>query len=358
MTPNAPSSSAPSSPDASPIKDRSGVRVFSGIQPSGRLHLGNYLGAIRRWVHGQGATESFICVVDLHAITVYQDPEQLKRQSRELTAMLLASGIDPDRTHLFVQSHVRAHAEASWLLSCVTPLGWLERMTQYKDKSQKQKSIKTALLTYPVLQAADILLYDADEVPVGEDQKQHIELARDVAQTFNHTYGETFVVPQPKIAKVGARIMALDDPTAKMSKSSSTAKGHAVLLDDDDADILRALKRAVTDSGRDICFSDDPEKAGVNNLLTIYQLMTGKSQEATLADFASARGYGDLKKAVAEVVIEEIRPIRERYRQLMDDPAELDRLLAIGAEQARAVAEPKLVEIKEKMGFAVPAALR
>lgn len=360
------SSTSPASPSSSddlsqgtPAADaRSQLRIFSGIQPSGRLHLGNYLGAIRRWVKGQGSGEIFICVVDLHAITVYQDPVELRRQSRELTAMLLACGIDPERTNLFVQSHVRAHAEASWLLSCVTPLGWLERMVQYKDKSQKQKSVKTGLLTYPVLQAADILLYDADQVPVGEDQKQHIELARDVAQTFNHTYGETFVVPEPKIAKFGARIMALDDPTSKMSKSSSTAKGHAVLLDDDDADIERALKRAVTDSGREIQFSDDPEKAGVNNLLTIYQLMTGKNQAAVLADFATARGYGDLKKAVAEVIIEEIRPIRQRYRELMDDPAELDRLLHIGAERARAVAEPKVVEIKEKMGFAVPAALR
>lgn len=333
-------------------------RVFSGIQPSGNLHLGNYLGAIRRWVAGQDACDSFICVVDLHAITVYQDPETLKRQTRELTAMLLACGIDPNRTTLFVQSHVRAHAEASWLLSCVTPLGWLERMVQYKDKSQRQKSVRTGLLTYPVLQAADILLYDADEVPVGEDQKQHIELARDIAQSFNHTYGETFVVPAAKIAKVGARIMALDDPTAKMSKSSSAARGHAVLLSDEDKEITYALKRAVTDSGREICFSDDPEKAGVRNLLTIYQLMTGKTEEAVLADFAEARGYGDLKKGVAEAVIEVVRPIRERFRELMDDPAELDRLLLIGAERARSVAEPKLVELKEKMGFAVPEALR
>lgn len=335
-------------------------RVFSGIQPSGHLHLGNYLGAIRRWVDGQDDCESFICVVDLHAITVYQDPDDLKRQVRELTAMLLACGIDPQRTTLFVQSHVRAHAEASWLLSCVTPLGWLERMTQYKDKSkrQQQKGIRTGLLTYPVLQAADILLYDADDVPVGQDQKQHIELARDIAQSFNHAYGETFVVPEPKIAKVGARIMALDDPTSKMSKSSSSARGHAVLLNDEDSEIRHALKRAVTDSGRDICFSDDPEKAGVNNLLTIYQLMTGKTSEDVLADFTEARGYGDLKKAVAEAVIEGVRPIRERFNELMDDPAELDRLVAIGAERARSVAETKLVEVKEKMGFAVPAALR
>ena len=334
-------------------------RVFSGIQPSGKLHLGNYLGAIRRWVNGQGEKENFICVVDLHATTVYQDPEELKRQTRELTAMLLASGIDPQRTTLFVQSHVRAHAECSWLFSCVTPLGWLERMVQYKTKARKQeKGVLTGLLTYPVLQAADILLYDADEVPVGEDQKQHIELARDIAQRFNHLYGETFVVPEPRIAKVGARIMALDDPTSKMSKSESASRGHAILLTDSDDEIRRALRRAVTDSGREIVFSDDPEKAGVNNLLTIYQLLTEKSEEEVLADFAEARGYGDLKKAVAEVVVEAVAPIRERFEELMADPAELDRLVALGAEQARAVAEPKLVEAKEKMGFAVPKELR
>ena len=333
-------------------------RVFSGIQPSGKLHLGNYLGAIRRWVEGQGERENFICVVDLHAITVFQPPEQLREQTRELTAMLLAAGIDPERTTLFVQSHVRAHAEGSWLLSCITPLGWLERMTQYKTKAGKQQSVMTGLLTYPVLQAGDILFYDAHEVPVGEDQKQHIELARDVAQRFNHLYGETFVVPEPKIAKVGARIMGLDDPTAKMSKSETSARGHAVLLTDSDKEIRRSLKRAVTDSGREIVFSDEPEKAGVNNLLSMYQLLTGKDQEAVLNDFADARGYGDLKNRVADVVIEEVAPIRERYERLIADPAELDRLLAIGAERARAVAEPKLVEVKEKMGFAVPVALR
>lgn len=337
-------------------------RVFSGIQPSGKLHLGNYLGAIRRWVDSQDDRESFICVVDLHAITVFQKPEDLKSQTRELTAMLLAAGIDPQRTTLFVQSHVRAHAEGSWLLSCVTPLGWLERMTQYKSKAgkqaTKQESVQTALLTYPVLQAVDILLYDTDEVPVGEDQKQHIELARDIAQRFNHLYGTTFKLPEPKIAEVGARIMALDDPTAKMSKSSSAARGHAVLISDTDKEIQRSLKRAVTDSGREIEFSDAPEKAGVNNLLTIYQLMTRKGRDEVLGDFADARGYGDLKSAVADAVIEGIRPIRERYEELMADPAELDRLLAVGAERAREVAEAKLVEVKEKMGFIVPEALR
>jgi len=334
-------------------------RVFSGIQPSGNLHLGNYLGAIRRWVEGQGEKENFICVVDLHAITVWQDPEDLRRQTRELAAHLLAAGIDPTRTTLFVQSHVRAHAEGSWLLSCVTPLGWLQRMTQFKDKAQKQESVLTGLLTYPVLQAADIILYDADEVPVGEDQKQHVELARDVAQRFNHLYGETFVVPEPRIAEVGARIMGFDDPTAKMSKSA-TARGHAVRMTDGDDEIRHTLRRAVTDSDPDraIVFSDAPEKAGVNNLLTIYQLLTGKSRGEVEADFADARGYGDLKKAVGEVVVEYVRPIRTRFNELMAHADELDRTLAIGAERAREIAERKVVEVKEKMGFSVPAALR
>lgn len=332
-------------------------RVLSGIQPTGGLHLGNYLGAIVQWVAGQGQKENFICIVDLHAVTVWQEPESLRTQTRELAALLLACGIDPEVTTLFVQSHVRAHAEASWLLQCVTPLGWLERMTQYKDKSRKQESVQTGLLTYPVLQAADILLYDPHEVPVGEDQKQHIELARDVAQRFNGLYGETFRIPEPMIPKAGARVMGLDDPSSKMSKSS-TALGHAVRLLDDDDTIRKAFKRAVTDSGREIVFSDAPDKAGVRNLLGIYQAITGKSEAAVLDDFADARGYGDLKSRVAEVVVERIAPIRARGVDLMQHPAELDRLLAIGAERAREVAERKVVEIKERMGFDVPSVLR
>ena len=329
--------------------------VFSGIQPSGQLHLGNYLGAIQQWVKLQDSKTSFICIVDLHAITIQQDAKKLNAQTREVAALLLAAGIDPHRTTLFVQSHVRAHAEGSWLLSCVTPLGWLERMTQYKDKAARQGSVLTGLLTYPVLQAADILLYDANEVPVGEDQKQHIELTRDIAQRFNHLYGETFVLPEPVIRKSGARIMALDDPTAKMSKSESTAKGHAILLTDTDDDIRSAVKRATTDSGREIRFSNDPGKAGVNNLLSIYQLLTHKSGDEVEADFASARGYADLKKAVAEVVVEAVRPIRERYERFMADPAGLDRILADGAQRARTVAEPKVEQVKVRLGLVSPA---
>ncbi len=327
-------------------------RVFSGIQPSGNLHIGNYLGAIQQWVAGQGQKTNFICIVDLHAITVPQEPAALRRQTRELAALLLACGIDPQQTTLFVQSHVRAHAECSWIFSCVTPLGWLERMTQYKTKAQKQESVMTGLLTYPVLMAADILLYDADEVPVGEDQKQHIELTRDLAQRFNHLYGETFVIPKPVIRESGARIMGLDNPAVKMSKSE-TARGHAIRIVDDPDEIRWAIKRAVTDSYNEIRFSDDPARAGVNNLLQIYELLTGKSRSEIEAHFAS-KGYGVLKKELTDVVIESLRPIRERYYQLMNDPAELDRILAIGAEQARAVAEPKMTLILERVGFVLP----
>ena len=325
-------------------------RVLSGIQPTGGLHLGNYLGAIKQWVDGQDEKENYICIVDLHAITVRQDPEVLRSSTRELAALLIAAGIDTDKTTLFVQSHVRAHTEACWLLTCVTPLGWLERMTQYKDKSTKQETIQTGLLTYPVLQAADILLYDADQVPVGEDQKQHVELARDIAQRFNSLYGDTFKLCQPVVPKVAARVMGLDDPTAKMSKSS-TARGHAIRLTDDDGQILKAFKRAVTDSGREIEFSDDPARAGVNNLLGIYRAISGKSVDQVVADFADARGYGDLKTGVAEVVIEALSPIRERYRALIEDPAALDGLLAKGAARAAELAEPKVLEMKDRMGF-------
>jgi len=325
-------------------------RVLSGIQPSGSLHLGNYLGAIKQWVDGQDDREKFICIVDLHAITVWQEPDMLRENTRRLAALLIASGVDPERNTLFVQSHVRAHAEACWLLTCVTPLGWLERMTQYKDKSAKQEAIQTGLLTYPVLQAADILLYDPDEVPVGQDQKQHVELARDIAQRFNSLYGETFKLCEPVIPEIAARVMGLDDPTAKMSKSA-TARGHAVRLTDDAGQILKAFKRAVTDSGREIGFSDDPERAGVNNLLGIYRALTGKSAAEAVADFADARGYGDLKKAVAEVVIEALTPIRQRYLELIEDPGELDRILSRGAGRAADLAEAKIVQMKNRMGF-------
>jgi tryptophanyl-tRNA synthetase len=331
----------------------SSKRVFSGIQPSGDVQLGNYLGAIKQWVAGQKDRVNFFCVVDLHAVTVPQDPENLVFQTRSLAAMLLACGIDPKLSTLFVQGHVAAHSEATWLLNCVTPIGWLERMTQYKDKSSKQESVSTGLFDYPVLMAADILLYDAHEVPVGEDQKQHVELTRDIAERFNRLYGETFVVPQPVIPEIGARVMGLDDPLVKMSKSYSHIRGHAVRMLDEPKEIERSFMRAVTDSGNEIRFSDQPEKAGVNNLLGIYKAVTGKSVEETERDFTDARGYGDLKRRVAEAVIAELMPIRERYEELMRDPAELDRLLAIGAEQARAYAGPKVAEMKRAMGLTI-----
>lgn len=328
-------------------------RVFSGMQPSGDKHLGNYIGAIKRWVESQDEKDAIFCVVDLHSLTVPQRPEELYEQTRALAAIFIASGIDPDKSILFIQSHVTAHAECCWLLNCVTPVGWLEKMTQYKDKAAKQESVLAALLDYPVLQAADILLYDAHEVPVGDDQKQHVELARNIAGRFNHHYGDTFVLPDPMIPKVGARIMGLDDPTAKMSTSNSV-RGHAVRVLDDPKEIEWVFKRAKTDSGNEIRFSNDPEKAGVNNLLSIYEVITGHSRDDIEREFSSARGYGDLKMRVAEVVIDEFRPIRERYVELMRDRGELDRLLAAGADKARSIAMPKLALVKERMGLVLP----
>jgi len=331
-------------------------RIFSGIQPSNVIHIGNYIGAVKRWVESQNDAEkeNIFCAVDLHALTVPQDPKMLRERTLELMALFLAVGLDPDKSILFVQSHVTVHAEGAWLLNCITPEGWLKKMTQYKDKSAKQEIVLTGLLDYPVLMAADILFYDTNEVPVGNDQKQHVELARNIAERFNHLFGETFVVPEPLIAEAGARIMALDDPTMKMSKSMAHVKGHSVNLLDDPKDIERAIMRAKTDSGSEIRFSKDAEKAGVNNLLTIYQVLTGKSQEASELDFANARGYGDLKKAVAEVVISATEPIRNRHKEIMTDRAELERIMRVGADKARVISEPRLADVKRKMGLILP----
>ena len=325
--------------------------VFSGVQPSGDPQLGNYLGAFKGWVSKQSDKTNYFCIVDLHALTVAPDPIELRKQTRELAAILFASGIDPDKSTLFVQSHVTTHAESCWLLNCVTPVGWLERMTQFKDKSEGKERVSAGLLDYPVLMAGDILLYGTDEVPVGEDQKQHVELARDISARFNRIYGDTFVVPHPIIPESGGRVMGLNDPSVKMSKSHSHIRGHAVRMLDGPKEIERSFMRAVTDSGNEIRFSDHPDKAGVNNLLEIYKVITGNSEDSIEKEFESARGYGDLKKAVAEVVIEELRPIRDKYQDLMSDVEELDRLLAIGAEQASQVSKPKLDEMKEKMGL-------
>ncbi len=330
-------------------------RVFSGMQPSGSFHLGNYLGALKQWVANQAEKENFFCIVDLHSLTVPQEPAALRQRTREYAAMYLAAGIDPDRCALFIQSHVAAHAECCWLLNCVTPIGWLQKMTQFKDKSGRQETVLTGLLDYPVLMAADILLYNANEVPVGDDQKQHVELTRNIAERFNHLYGETFVVPEPVIPKAGARIMGLDNPAVKMSGTYAHIRGHAVRVLDEPAEIEYAFKRAVTDSHGEIRFSDEAERAGVNNLLGIYKAITGKSPEAVEADFASARGYGDLKMGVAAVVIEELRPIRERYHQLVENTDELDRLLRRGADRAREVADATMRTMKERMGLILPA---
>lgn len=329
-------------------------RVFSGIQPSGEVQLGNYLGAIKGWVERQEEKVNFFCLVDLHAITVYQDPEELRKQTLSLAAVLFAAGLHPDKSTVFVQSHVAAHAESCWVLNCVTPMGWLERMIQFKDKSSRQESVSAGLFDYPVLMAGDILLYDSHEVPVGDDQRQHVELARDIAIRFNRIYGDTFVVPEPMIPEIGARVMGMNDPTVKMSKSYAHIRGHAVRMLDEPVEIERTIKRAVTDSGSDIAFSEDPEKAGVNNLLGIYKVITDKSQDEVVADFADARGYGDLKSRVAEVVIDALTPIQTRYYEFMNDPAELDRMLARGAESAAAVATPKMDEIKRRVGFTLP----
>ena len=333
---------------AVPIKKK--TRVFSGIQPSGSLHIGNLLGAIRQWVATQDEKENFFCIVDMHAITTPQDPDTLRTLTREVAALYIASGLDPGKSTIFVQSHVPAHAECCWILNCVTPVGWLERMTQYKSKAKEGVSVSTGLLDYPVLQAADILLYDADEVPVGEDQKQHVELSRDIAQRFNHLYGPTFVVPKVVLPETGARIRALNDPSRKMSKSQSETRGHAVRLTDEPDEIRRTFQRAVTDTGREIIFSEVPEKAGVNNLLEIYELLTGGSRPEIEAHF-EGQGYAVLKDQVAEVVIEALRPIRERYLELVSGRSELDAILADGAMRARAVTDPKIELVKRKVGF-------
>jgi len=329
-------------------------RVFSGIQPSGGVHLGNYLGAIKGWVKRQSEKDNFFCIVDLHALTMPYDPKQLKMQTRSLSAMLFACGLEPEQCTVFIQSHVTCHSEGAWILNCITPLGWLERMTQFKDKSQGKNSISTGLLDYPVLMAADILLYDTNEVPVGEDQKQHVELARDIALRFNSIYDSNLVVPEPVISEVGARVMGLDNPLVKMSKTYSNVRGHAIGLLDEPKEIERSLKRAVTDSGNEIKFSDSAECAGVNNLLSIYRVITGKSEIEIESEFVNARGYGDLKKRVAEVVIEELKPIKDKYQRLMSDVGELDRLLFSGATKAEEISSTRLNEIKETIGLVLP----
>jgi tryptophanyl-tRNA synthetase len=326
-------------------------RTFSGIKPSGDPHLGTYLGAVKRWVQMQDQYENFFCIVDLHAITVPQDPEALRRRTRELAAFYIAAGISLEKSTIFVQSHVPAHAELGWILNCITPMGWLERMTQFKDKAAKEgenkERISTGLFDYPVLMAADILLYDAKFVPVGDDQRQHVELTRDVAERFNRLYGETFVVPEAVIAESGARIMGLEDPTQKMSKSDDLP-GQGVAIFDDPAVIRRNIMRATTDSQREIRF--DASRPGIYNLLTIYEVITGESREAIESGF-EGKGYGDFKRAVADAVVGAVEPIQRRANELLSS-GELDGLLRRGAERAAPVAEATLGRVKQKLGLA------
>lgn len=322
--------------------------ILSGIQPSGDLHIGHLTGAINNWVALQDEYECFYTIVDLHAITVRQTPAVLRRRSLEVAAMYIACGIDPEKCNLFIQSHVAEHAQLAWVLNCFTGMGELARMTQFKDKSkQHADNINVGLYAYPVLQAADILLYQAHLVPVGEDQKQHLELSRNLAQRFNHYYSDTFVVPEPYITKVGARIMNLQDPTKKMSKSDENEKATIFLADSND-EIRNKIKRAVTDSGSEVIITDD--KPGVKNLAMLYQVATGKSFEAIEAEFAG-KGYGDFKSTVADAVAEFINPIRTRYEEISKDKQYLESVLKKGAENARRRAFSTLRKVYKKLGF-------
>ncbi|MEX2543452.1 MAG: tryptophan--tRNA ligase [Trueperaceae bacterium] len=325
-------------------------KVFSGMQPTGNLHLGNYVGALRQWVEKQDERESIFCVVDLHALTMPEtvDPRTLKANSRRAAALYMAAGIDPEKSLLFVQSHLHEHSELTWILNCTTPLGWLQRMTQFKSKGENTRSVGTGLLDYPVLQAADILLYDTELVPVGEDQVQHVELTRDIATRFNHLFGDVFVLPRATVPKLGARVMGFDDPEVKMSKSLAAGRsGHAVHLLDDDATIRKTVMSAVTDSGKETRF--EHASPGVRNLLVVYQSLRGGSLAELEAMFAG-RGYGELKKAVLEAIMDTLLPIRQRYRAIMDEPERLEAVLERSAERARALARPTLARVKEAVG--------
>ena len=325
------------------------MRIFSGIQPTGRKHLGNYLGAVRGYLDGQARGDPAIyCIVDLHATSVTYDPAGLPGYVLDTTAMLMACGLDPERCILFRQSDLHEHSELCWLLCSVTPYGDLGRMHQFKDKSaREQELVRTSLFLYPVLQAADILLYKTDQVPVGDDQRQHVELAREIARRFNATYGDVLVEPEHVIPQVGARVMDLQETSAKMSTSFGTDAG-LIYIDDEPDDIRRKLKRAQTDSGRDIVRA--PEKAGISNLIEIYAVATGVEPEDVERKFAG-EGYGSFKSAVGEAVVALLAPVRERYRELRADEAGLERTLAEGADRARAIASPTIGEVHRVMGL-------
>jgi tryptophanyl-tRNA synthetase len=323
--------------------------IFSGIQPTGRKHLGNYIGAITQYVAGQERGDPAIyCIVDLHATTVPYEPAELRERVHDTTAILLAAGLDPERCILFRQADVHEHTELSWLLSAVTPLGELNRMHQFRDKSAAQRELVSAgLLFYPVLQAADVLAYRANEVPVGEDQREHLELMRRTAERFNARFGDTLVVPEHRIPEVGARVRDLQEPERKMSTTGGSEQGTVYVLDEPDA-IVRKFKRAVTDSGTEIVRGED--KPGVTNLIEILAAVRGVRPEAVEQEMARARGYGDLKVAVADAVAAELAPVRERYREIRGDAVALEEALAAGADKARAIASSTLADVREAMG--------
>ena len=329
------------------------MRIFSGIQPTGRKHLGNYIGAIRQYVEGQDRGEAIYCIVDLHAITVAYEPKELRERVYDTAAILLAAGLDPDRCILFRQADVHEHTELCWLLANATAYGELGRMTQFKDKSAQQKELVSAgLFFYPVLMAADVLAYRTDEVPVGEDQKQHIELMREIAQRFNARFGETLVVPGHRIPAIGARIMDLQNPENKMSTTGGSEQGTVYVLDEPTT-IMKKFKSAVTDSGREI--RRGPEKAGITNLIDILAAVRGVDQDQIEKEYADAEGYGAFKQAVGEAVAEHLAPIRDRYAEIRPDEGTLEQMLAKGADKARAIASETLADVRERMGVGPPA---
>ena len=326
------------------------MRVFSGIQPTGSKHFGNYSGGFRQYAATQEEGDAFFCIVDLHSITVEYDPADLRERTLDLGAMLFATGLDPDRSTVFVQSHVRAHAEAAWLLASASSFGELRRMTQFKEKSDQQEFVSAGLFTYPVLMAGDILLYQTDVVPIGDDQRQHLELTRDIAERFNSRYGETFKLPQGRYPEVGARIMDLQEPERKMSTTLGTPQGTLDLLDP--ADVLaKKVRSAVTDSGKEV--RRGPGKAGIENLIDIMSVATGDEPESIEARY-DGTGYGQFKSDVADAVVAVVAPIQERYRELRSDDAELQRMLAVGADKAREASAPTLEAMYDRMGFVRP----
>lgn len=331
-------------------------RVLSGVQPTGNLHLGNYLGAIRNWVEIQSQYENYFCVVDLHAITAPHTPATLAQDTYTIAALYLACGIDLQHSTIFIQSHVSAHAELTWLLNCITPLNWLEDMIQFKEKAIRQgENVNVGLLDYPVLMAADILLYDADKVPVGEDQKQHLELTRDIAARVNHQFGKekapVLKLPEPLIRKEGARVMSLTDGTKKMSKSDPSELSRINLLDPPDA-IVKKIKKCKTDPMRGLVF-DDPERPECHNLLTLYQLLSGKTKEAVAAE-CQDMGWGQFKPLLTETTIEALKPIQDQYKEIMGDRAQLESVLREGREKAAAIADTTLNRVKTAFGYSLP----